>query len=182
MRYYMHEATSRLLNEGWTFLPQWNGDAHVSIDEIPDLVYSVKEYLGVAPRVIVVDAVSDAVKEQTYDAYSDAFNVLKSEVARRYGCTVISLHHAKKGKHPNVPAHGPDVEFTGYKQPDTVISMYQKPHKVGHSKEDERRRLLILKARDGKSDPSGREWVEFDVEWTRGARFVEKAASRGWTF
>jgi KaiC/GvpD/RAD55 family RecA-like ATPase len=169
MRMYASMAESRFRDEGGVW-PEWS-DAHMHADEIPDLVAAVTEYIGEAPRLVVVDAVGNIAKERTYEGYSTAFNIMKSDVAARFGCTVLTIHHAKKNVDQLAPALITDIEFTGDRQPDTVLSMYRR-------RRAENRIALILKARDGTSDPGGRVFVKFNVNWERGGSWRESKLTR----
>lgn len=155
-RRWMQKAqrVARLRHVQWV---EWV-DTPIAAKDVSDMCGAFVEYMGVSPRLIIVDNIREIVSEQSYNGYLDAFQTLK-RVAFNHSATVVTLHHATKHNEPGDPLYLNDVEYTGDKQPDVVVGMYtQSPRIVA---------LQFLKSRLGESAADGSLKIKLKVDFAR---------------
>ena len=122
-------------------------DLSLGTHEISDLVEAETEYWGVAPGLVVVDNVSNVVRETSYEAYRTTFIGLQ-KVARIRGVVVVALHHVKRDSSSG-PLSLHYGQYSGEQEAEMVLGLWRSPESTSLLN------LGILKNRNGPSDPNG---------------------------
>ena len=131
----------------------------VTVDEIENRIVALKEVLGEAPKLIILDNLIDLIVPGHVhtDAgfYAAALNPLK-QLAIKHNTCMLALHHVtRRGSETSNP-HGlgtralkmTDLLYSGEREAEHVIGVFHNVDKSGMS-------IQILKQRDGDADPEG---------------------------
>lgn len=119
-------------------------DLNLGTQELNELVKAEEEYWGVAPGLVIVDNVSNVVKEMSYEAYRSSFLGLQ-KVARMRGCVVVALHHVKRDSSSGaLSLHS--GQYSGEQEAEVVLGLWRSGPVL---------QVGVLKNRNGPSDPSG---------------------------
>lgn len=150
-----HIVTSRL--EAWgQYLERRNllcrmYDLSMTTRDLSSLVRAEEEYWGVVPGLVIVDNVSNLVRESDYNSYRTAFIGLQ-KVARLHGCAVVALHHVKRESSTGaLSLHS--GQYTGEQEAEIVLGLWRSQVSAGASGVS--LEVGVLKNRSGPSDPSG---------------------------
>lgn len=121
-------------------------DLQLTTKEINELVIAEEEYHGVVPSLVVVDNVSNIVKDTSYESYRNAIVDLQ-KIARMRDTTVLALHHVTRGaaREERLTLHS--GQYSGEQEAEIVLGLWR---------EGERINVGVLKNRNGRADPSGR--------------------------
>lgn len=119
-------------------------DLSMTPRDLQDIVEAEKEYWGIAPGLVVVDNVSNVVRESGYEAYRTTFIGLQ-KVARIKGCAVVALHHVKRDSSTG-PLSLHSGQYSGEQEAEVVLGLWRTPQGLA---------VGTLKNRNGPSDPSG---------------------------
>lgn len=119
-------------------------DLNLDTEGLRDLVVAEEEYWGAAPGIVVVDNVSNVVRDMGYEAYRSTFLGLQ-KVARIKGCVVVALHHVKRDSSSG-PLSLHSGQYSGEQEAEIVLGLWRSYRGV---------EVGILKNRNGPSDPSG---------------------------
>lgn len=98
-------------------------DLTLGTRELDDLVAAEQEYWGSPPALVVVDNVSNLLKESTYEAYRQTFVDLH-KIARRNDTCVVALHHAKRDA-VDGPLTMHSMQFTGEQEAELVLGLWK---------------------------------------------------------
>jgi len=119
-------------------------DLALGTKELNELVLAEEEYWGVAPPLVIVDNVSNVVKDVGYDAYRSTFIGLQ-KVARLRKVGVVALHHVKRDSVVGqLSMHS--GQYSGEQEAEVVLGLWRVCDAL---------HVGVLKNRNGPSDPSG---------------------------
>lgn len=120
-------------------------DLQVSPQNINELALAEEEYWGVSPTLIVVDNISNIVKDMSYESYRQVFIELQ-KVARMRDAVVLALHHVRReASEGRLKLHS--GQYAGEQEAEIVLGLWRG---VNTSLE-----VGVLKNRNGQADPSG---------------------------
>lgn len=126
-------------------LPLRWSQANVDSGNFEELVKAEVEYLGRSPALIIVDVANDIRRgEENVGNVRDVFIALH-KIARRYGTTIMAMHHVKRGFASNgkVPPRMDEGQYGGEQVAEVVLSL-SRPN-------TDELRLDVLKNRTGKA-------------------------------
>lgn len=121
-------------------------DVQVNAKEIADLLLAEEEFWGSTPALVVVDNVSNIVKDTSYEAFRSVFIELQ-KVARLRDTVVLALHHVTRdaAKDGRLTLHS--GQYSGEQEAEIVLGLWRS----GQDKLN----VSVLKNRNGRADPHG---------------------------
>lgn len=130
----------------------------VTLDLIEQKVYALREWLGKAPPLVIVDNLIDTIVPGTTHGdmsfYTTALPTLK-QMAIENDFTCILLHHVTKGGRDSKHSRGTDAMkmndllFAGERESRHVWGVY-------HNEGSTEMYIQVLKQQDGRADPDGK--------------------------
>lgn len=138
----------------------------VTLDQIEHMIHALREWLGEAPPLVILDNLIDTIVPGTTHGdmgfYTTALPTLK-QMAIKHQFACIALHHVTRGGGKETShARGTkgmsmnDLLFAGERESRHVWGVY-------HSKSSDEMYVQILKQQDGRADPDG--GLEVGLRW-----------------
>lgn len=139
-------------------------ESNPTLDDIKDALRCWHQKYGDFPEMLVVDNITNVLTTQSIEDPFNGLEMLMDElhkIARETGSCVVGLHHVT-GSYTDSDKL---IPMSGIKQqigrvPEMILTMYRYSPGFGPDK----LRVSTVKNRNGKSDPSGRLYVELDFE------------------
>lgn len=125
-----------------------------SLEDIEEELAAWIERFDDYPEVLVIDNLIDLDQDSDdeYGAWQDALQWFKS-LCRRYGMTIIVIHHARELEKSDYPSPRKDIQGKVTKTPELVLSVALTP--------SNQFRVAPVKNRTGPQDPMARKGIEF---------------------
>lgn len=129
-------------------------DDSPALEDVEEQLAAWVERFDDYPEILVIDNLIDLDQDSDdeYAAWQDALQWFKS-LCRRYGMTIIVIHHARELAKSDFPSPRKDIQGKVTKTPELVISVSLTPENAF--------RAATVKNRTGPQDPMARSGVEF---------------------
>lgn len=102
-------------------------DAPVLAKDVSQVVESFEEFYSIKPELVVIDNLKDVVEADTYEAHRAAVRELH-RVAKRYGTTLLVLHHINRSSLAGEGTRPPSIrdgQFTGEQDSEFMLGLWQ---------------------------------------------------------
>lgn len=145
-------------------------DIGMTVKDLNDLLISEQQFWGQPPGLLVVDNVSNVVRDTSYESYRNVFIELQ-KVARMRDCVVLALHHVRRDAARGGALALHAGQYAGEQEAEIVLGLWRQ------AADSDTLNVGVLKNRNGSADPMG--GIYYPLTLDKRTMRMDKGAANG---